>query len=147
MELAPASAGFVPGHLYEGPELERAKEICSAINAFAMESMGLGKADPVKVKDLSLRDMLDALDIVERYNDRPAIDGVPRTVYMVPAERLIAAVYTLVNFADHSPCGDDDDDQIPVLFTQRRWGDDFAQFLLIGSREAKSMDTEEDEDA
>ena len=147
MELAPASAGFVPGHLYEEPELERAKEICSAINAFAMETMGLGKADAAKVKDLSLREMLDALDLVERWNDRPAINGVSRSISMVPAERLIAAVYTLVNFADHSPCGDEDDDHIPVRFTQRRYGDDFVQFLLIGSREANEIDADEDNDA
>lgn len=144
--LAPATTGFMPGHLYEGPDFERAKDICAAINAFAMETMGLGKADHKKVADLSLRQMLDAVDLVERYNDQPSMNGVSRSVYMVPAERLVAAVYTLVNFCQRSPCGDQDDDDIIVRFTQRHWGDDMVQFLLIGNREKKEFESEGDDE-
>lgn len=143
--LAPASTGFMPEHLYEGPELERAKDICHAINAFAMETMGLGTADPNKVKVLSLRQMLDAVDLVERWNDRPHMNGVTYSVCMVPAERLVAAVYTLVNFCSRSPCGEDDDDDVIVRFTQKRWGDEFVHFLLVGNREKNEIEAESDE--
>ncbi len=143
--LTPATTGFLPTHLYEGPALERAKDICHAINAFAMETMGLGKADVAKVKDLSLREMLDALEMVKRWNDRPVTDGVSYSVCMVPAERLIAAVYTLVHHCNRSPCGDEDDDDILVRFTQHRWGDDYVHFLLIGNRDAKEMEGESDD--
>jgi hypothetical protein len=142
--LAPASTGFLPTHVYEGPELERAKDICSAINAFAMEGMGLGKADVAKVQDLSLREMLDALALVERWNDRPKTEGVPYTLSIVPDERLVAAVYTLVNFADLSPDGDEESDDIPVRFTQRRWGDEYVHFLLIGNRNKRDVEDGED---
>ena len=143
---ASQSSGFVPSHLHEGPGLERASDICAAINAFAMETMGLGKADPSKVRDLSLREMLDAVALVERWNDRPKIVGVAHSIHMVPAERLVAAVYTLVHFADPSPCGDADSDEIPVRFTQRRYGQDFAQVLVIANRETKSFSEGGDHD-
>lgn len=141
--LAPATTGFLPGHLYEGPELERAQEICAAINAFGLETMGLAKADPANVRHLSLRQMLDAFAVVERWNDRPHTNGVSHSICMVPAERLVAAVYTLVHFADPSPCGDEDDDTLPARFTQRRWGDDFVHFLLIGSREKGEIEEDD----
>lgn len=144
--LAPATCGFLPLHVYEGPDLDRALDICHAVNAFAMEAMGLGKADPKAVADLSLRDMLDALETVKRWNRRPHMDGVSYSTSMVPAERLIAAVFTLVNFADPSPCGDKDDDHMAVRFTQRRWGDNYVHFLLIGDRLASEVESDEDEE-
>lgn len=146
--LVPASCGFYPAHLYEGPALDRALGICGAVNAFAPESMGF---DPVPaaarklLSPLSLRDMLDALDEVERYNARPAMDGVSRSTYMVPAERLIAAVYTLLNFAP-TRSDDKDDDEVPVRFTSHRWGDDYVHFLMIGQRLKSEVDREDDED-
>lgn len=145
--LVPASCGFYPVHLYEGPSLDRALGICDAVNAFALESMGF---DPVPaaarklLAPLSLRDMLDALDEVERYNDRPAMDGVSRSVHMVPADRLIAAVYTLLNFAP-TRSDDKEDDEIPVRFTSHRWGDDYVHFLMIGQRLKSEVDREDDE--
>lgn len=144
--LAPATCGFLPMHLYEGAELQRSLDICDAINAFAMEAMGLGKADPKKVADLSLREMLDALETVERWNSRPHTSGIGYSVAMVPAERLIAAVYTLVHFFNRSANGDKDDDHMPVRFTQRRWGTDYVHFLLIGDREAAEFEADEDEE-
>lgn len=144
--LAPSTTGFLPGHLYEGHDLERAKDICHAINAFAMETMGLGKGDPAKVRDLSLRQMLDAVDLVERWNHRPQMDGISYSVCMVPAERLVAAVYTLVNFCSRSPCGGDDEDDILVRFTQHRWGDEFVHFILVGNREKKAIEAEDDDE-
>lgn len=145
MTIVPATTGFMPTHLYDGPDLDRAQAICAAINAFAMETMGLGKADPAKVRDLSLRQMLDAVALVEQWNDRPHLNGVAHSICMVPAERLVAAVYTLVHFCQLSPCGDTDDDDIIVQFTQRRWGVDMVQFLVVGSRDAKATEDGEDD--
>lgn len=144
--LVPQSTGFVGDHLYEGPELERAIEICSAINDFALEDLGLATADPKKVTDLTLREMIDAKDTVERFNTRPKIDSVTHSIFMVPDERLISAVYTLVHFCERSPCGDADDDHIPVRFTQRWWGEDYVQFLLIGNREKKAVEPEDEDE-
>lgn len=145
MILAPATCGFLPIHVYESPELERAKTICHAINQFAMESMGLGKADAEKIADLSLRDMLDALEVVERWNARPRMHGVASSSTMVPAERLIAAVYTLIHFRELRPIGDEDGDTMPVRFTQRRWGTEYVHFLLVGNRDASTVQREEEE--
>lgn len=136
-----ATCGFLPLHLYEGPELERAQDICAAINAFAMAAMGLGNANPKAVADLSLRDMLDALDTVERWNDRPKMEGVGYSMCMVPAERLIAAVYTLVNF----PLRPQDDGQdLIVRFDNRHWGTDYVNALVVVRHERKEDDEMED---
>lgn len=143
---ADATCGFLPLHLYEGPSLERALDICQAINSFAMESMGFG---PVSAKartlldPLGLRDMLDAVDEVTRFNGRPEMLGVSYSSYMHPAERLIAAVYTLLNFPTRTT--DKEDDEIPVRFTTRgRWtGDDVVHFLLVGQRLRSELDDEE----
>lgn len=134
--LADPTCGFLPLHLYEGPEMERASAICHAINSLAMAGMGLGDgADaPRLLRDLSLRDMLDALDTVERYNNRPRVSGVGYSVHMVPAERLIAAAYTLLHFFDKS--ADKDGDDVPVRFAFTHWGDQMVHFLLVGNRPA-----------
>lgn len=143
--LVAPTAGFGLNHIYEGPELERALEICHAINAFALEEFDLATADPATVRDLSLREMLDAVDMVMAWNDRPRVEGVAHSISFVPAERLIAAVYTLVNFAARSPCGDADDDHIPVRCTQRQWGTDYVHFLAVGNRRKSQSDDAEDE--
>lgn len=146
--LAPATCGFLPVHLYEGPELERALGICSAINAFGLEELGLAKADPKAIADLSLRDMLDALETVERWNRRPHTTGGNRWTSMVPAERLTASVYTLVHFCNRASCGQSSDDHVPVRFTTRRWGEDIVHFLAVGARVATEIDEfDEQEDA
>jgi len=143
--LADQTCGFLPVHLYEGLELERAKTICHAINSLAMASMGLGDgADAPKVlRDLSLRDMLDALETVERWNDRPKMMGVASSVSMVPAERLIAAAYTLMNF--HLRPQDDEDDLI-VRFDATRWGEKHAHLLIVARRDPDELDRDQDED-
>lgn len=146
--LAPESCGFLPLHLYDGPTMDRSIAICDAVIAFAMESMGFVPV-PAQARalldPLSLRDMLDAIDEVERYNTRPAMNGVSRSVHMVPAERLLAAVYTLLNFAP-TRSDEKEDDEIPVRFTAKRWGDDYVHFMLIGQRLKSEVDSEEDED-
>ncbi len=145
--LAPETCGFLPLHLYEGPNLERALTICHAINSLAMASMGLGDgADAPRVlRDLSLRDMLDAIDTVEVWNARPRISGVPYSQSMVPAERLIAAAYTLLHFFDKS-AADKDDDHVPVQFAFKHWGDAMVHFLLVGNRPAADFAEQDDDE-
>lgn len=143
---ADTTCGFLPLHLYEGTELDRAMDICHAINLFAMEGMGFGaKADVEPLRDLTLREMLDAVDMVEAWNDRPKMNGFGYTCCMVPAERLTAAVYTLLHFFDRSAC-DQDGDHIPVRFRFRSWGTDYVHFLLVGNREAQEFEVDEEED-
>lgn len=137
MIIASSTTGFLPLHVYEGPALERALDICHAINAFALAEFDLATPDPRKLKDLSLREMLDALAMVEAWNARPRISGETTSISFVPAERLIAAVYTLINFHNPSAIGDCDDDHIPARFTKRHWGDDVTHFLCVGSRLAR----------
>lgn len=141
--LADPTCGFLPVHLYEGPDLDDALDICRAINSLAMCSMGLGCGVPELLRDVSLREMLDALETVERWNDRPRISGVASSVSMVPAERLIAAAYTLVNF--HLRPQDEGTDVL-VRFDKERWGETTAHFLAVCQRQLSEMNEAEDED-
>lgn len=143
---ANATCGFLPLHLYEGLELERALTIVHAINTFALDGIGLAHADPKPLADLSLQEMLDAVRIVERYNERPRMLGVGNSLTMVPADRLIAAVYTLINFYNPSAHDGDDGDDIPVRFTARRWGDETVHFLLIGARPKQTLEDDKTEE-
>lgn len=81
---------------------EHAVNICQSINAYCFIGMGmpeLAKA-PVDLSKLSLREMLDAYELVERHNHASwrARDGKSHTSYLVPDPRLIAAVYVLFNY-------------------------------------------------
>ena len=137
MIIASSTAGFLPLHVYEGSALERALDICHAINAFALAEFDLATPDPRKLEDVSLREMLDALAMVEAWNARPRISGETTSISFVPAERLIAAVYTLLHFHIPSADGDSDDDHIPVRFTKRSGGENVTHFLCVGSRLAR----------
>lgn len=141
---AAPTCGFLPLHLYEGPELDRAMRVCADINAFALAAMGIGNATPKAVEGLSLRDMLDALDTVERWNARPKMEGVGYSMCMVPAERLIAAVYTLVNFPLRPQDGDQD---LIVRFDSKHWGTDYVNALVVIRQERKDEDEESEEAA
>lgn len=142
MTLLPATAGFLPLHLFWTPAFERAASIAHAINAFALETMGLAKADESQLRDLSLRDLLDAVATVEQWNEMPSQDGVSRSIYMVPAERLTAAVYTLIHFRLRPQ---DETDDLIVRMTERRWGDDVVHFLAVGRRDASDIEADNDE--
>lgn len=145
-ELLPSTAGFLPLHAFWGAEFDRAQQIVASINSLAMESMGLRKAETKILHDLTLRDMLDAVSVVEAWNKMPSQSGVSRSVYMVPAERLTAAAYTLLHFFDRT-ASTEDDDHIPVQFTFRHWGDEITHFLLVGSRPTQEIDDDEEEAA
>lgn len=140
-----ATAGFLPLHLYDGPEFERAQRVCAAINAFALEEFGLATARPADLIDVSLQDMLDCVRLVERWNARPKMYGVSYETIMVPDDRLTAAVYTLLHFKSRS--ADKDDDSIPVRYREKRWGEETVHFLLVGARPASEIDEDESEAA
>lgn len=141
-----ARSGFCPEHLYYGAPLERAQEICDAINSFAMEAMGFeqGIAEMrgriVLLKGLTLRDMLDALACVEAWNSRPVPMGQSKSLCMVPAERLIAAVYTLIHFPP------EEEDNLVVRYTTKHCGTEFVNFLFVGRRDRSEINTDGDED-
>lgn len=144
-ELLPSTAGFLPLHAFWGAEFDRAQQIVASINSLAMESMGLGKAETKILHDLSLRDMLDAVSVVEAWNRMPSQNGISKSIYMVPAERLTAAAYTLLHYFDRSAF-DADGDHIPARFTFRRYGEDITHFLLVGSRPAREIDADDEQE-
>lgn len=135
-QLLPSTAGFVPLHLYEDTELLRAQKIVAAINSFAMAPMGLGEAKPKDLNGISLREMLAAVDVVERYNDRPRMSGVGTTICMVPDDRLTAAVYTLLHYAGH--------DRDYVIGTFKSWHG--VHFVAVGVRDVSEIEVGEDLD-
>lgn len=82
--------------------IERAIEINAAICDFSFVTMGLKSSLSTKaLTGLSLRQMLDAVEIVEAANSSPSIDG-KRTIHIVPDQRLVAAVYCLEHYEPRS---------------------------------------------
>lgn len=81
----------------ETMSLERALEITAAICARSWATdISPDWAQP-SLAGISLREMLDARDVVDAENARPKSKG-PRTIYVVPDPRLIAAVYTFEHY-------------------------------------------------
>lgn len=143
---APKTCGFLPLHLYEGPELERALAVVNEINSMAMSAMQIGKSRTGLIEKMGLRDMLDAVEIVEAWNDRPKTNGESHSMALVPAERLTAAAYTLLNFKGCGGDTDKDDDHIVVRIDARHWGDDIAHWLLVGARTVAELEADDEED-
>lgn len=130
---ADKTCGFLPIHLYDNEELERASNICAAIISFGFEAMGLRIADAEPLSNLSIQDMLDAARVVEAWNDRPRMYGASSSSLMVPDDRLTAAVYTLLHY--HEPDATTSDmDEIVVRFTKPLFARDVTHFLLVGAR-------------
>lgn len=80
---------------------ERAQEIVTAINARCMVSMGIDQ--PLgSLQDVSLAEMLEAKSIVEAKNAaaqaHASENGGGYSISMVPADRLIAAVYVVGHY-------------------------------------------------
>lgn len=86
-------------------ENERALKIVRAINDRGFLCMGMVKPEDIdSLEGVSLSEMIDATRAVEAINEEAKKSDGPHTIYIVPAERLIAAVYTLENYAsDNSP--------------------------------------------
>lgn len=93
-------------------ELKKASDIVAAINSFAFESEGIEKKADIKtLENLSLSEMLSAVAVVNAMNDEESKKSGTRTIYIVPDDRLTAAVYTFLHFypayADNDGSGDE----------------------------------------
>lgn len=95
-------------------DIERAKEICAAINKGAMIVMGFGGEIPKWLDDVSLAEMVEAAHMVEAMGVETQPDG-SKIVTMYPDDRLVAAVYTLLNFEADDP----DDGVEPIVHDGR----------------------------
>lgn len=82
-------------------EIERAKEIVKAINARAMVTMGMD-VPMASLAKVTLLQMMEAKAAVEAMNaearEHHDRHGWGRSIYIVPDDRLIAAVYALSHF-------------------------------------------------
>lgn len=88
-------------------ELEKAQDIVTAINARQFFTMGIVEAAEVpSLTNVSLRDMLDAVDVVEADNAQAASEargtGTTYNLHVVPAARLIAAVFCIEHYQPNS---------------------------------------------
>lgn len=95
----------------EQMSLKRAKDICAAINWHAFNSEGLEFDEPViDLASISLGEMLNAAEILEEKNKLALLAqrtyGGSTKMSLIPAERLVAAVYVLNNFvsSDRAIC-------------------------------------------
>lgn len=124
----------------EGEDLVRAISIVAAINSFVYESMGLGTAHPKPLAELTLREMLDAVDAVKAWNGRP-----DRTsAHMVPDDRLTAAVYAWLHYSGTTRAFEPDGDELVLVASERG----LKKFLLIGLRHpSKFADDDDDHEA
>lgn len=85
------------------PEMsfEHALDICKRITARAFLAMGVSESPVLpSLAGVSLREMLDAAAIVDRWNKDQKVGNGGRTYYVVPGEPLIAAVFVGVH---HEP--------------------------------------------
>lgn len=112
--------------------LERARELCSIVNSYAYATLGVKAATPLP-KDVSLFDLVQAREIVERENKRletaPA-DGGSRSFYMLPDPRLIAAVYAI----EHYPVGPQAIILRPATKEEAFWNEtNFVALAVVGA--------------
>lgn len=76
---------------------ERAYQIVSAINDRCMFTMDLCE-NPGSLVGVSLAEMLEAKEFVERTNrDAESVDG-KKTIKLIPDDRLIAAAYCMEHY-------------------------------------------------
>ena len=78
--------------------LERARKIVGAICQRNFVSIGLHDGPVTPLAGVTLSDMLAAKAIVEDENDRAVQHGGSYHLYVVPDDRLIAAIYALENY-------------------------------------------------
>lgn len=98
--------------------MSKSHEIVAAINRFALETIGIAQvssADRDLLLDLSLREMLAAVDEINVENDKPAPPGQSKIITVVPDDRLTSAVYTLLHWRLRPF---DEDDDVLVRFTE-----------------------------
>lgn len=78
---------------------ERHKEIVAAINSFAMAELGIGTANIAALKDVSLLEMIEASRALENDNKQAESVNGSKSFWVVPDDRLIAAVYAWMHYA------------------------------------------------
>ncbi len=127
------TCGFWPEHLLWTPELERAIMIVGHINDVYIATHILPDYAQTALRALaalegvSLMDMMRAKERVESWNDRPTPPGATRALYCIPDDRLVAAVYTLINYGDSASVGRDS----LIVLVQRPTE---TTFLAVGVR-------------
>ena len=125
-------------------ELERAKEIVAAINSFCFAGMSRRDADLATLKEVSLKEMIEANDVVCAENDRARTwakeNGGGYSAMTHPDPRLIAAVYTFLNY---SPSDRDDDEEDNLILRVDLPGNR-VQFLIAGIRTVNPPEDEND---
>lgn len=116
-------------------EFQKAIAIVSAINSFCFETE-IGdqhRADFATLASLTLRQMLDAVAVVVARNDAERENEETKTIYVTPADRLTAAVYTFMNFYPRYP-GDDGDELIMRIIQDENETGVNVGFLVRGNR-------------
>lgn len=104
------TCGFYPVHLYLGETYDRADQIIDAICCFSLAEIGLTEVTPETIATLArldLADMLAAKNVIDLMNRMPVPAGAPRTIHVVPDDRLIAAVYTWLHYCAGDDTGRD----------------------------------------
>ena len=99
---------------------DRAIDIVRRINARYFLAMGISQ-EPVlpSLDGVSLAEMLEATGTVGKINDTTTAGTGPKAFYVVPDDRLIAAVYTVVNYHPEAS---------PIAMEPRK--DDFGQWQM-----------------
>lgn len=82
--------------------IEEARDIVRACTAHTMYMMGVADEQPPSLEGYTLRQLLDANDMVKEADRNQSGDG-PRTMQVVCADRLIAALYTAYHYPGDSP--------------------------------------------
>jgi hypothetical protein len=78
---------------------ERHQQIVSAINSVALEDMGVGTADLSTLDGVSLLEMIEASRALENDNKAQPKDNGTRSFWIIPDDRLVAAVYAWMHYA------------------------------------------------
>ena len=79
-------------------DLNRAIEINDACCAHAMWEIGLREEVPPSLEGYSLREMLDAVDMVKANDENAPAENGMRRITSTCADRMIAGLYVLYNW-------------------------------------------------
>jgi len=136
----------------ESPEFKAALLIAQAINSFAFETElgreenGRHTADFATLVDMSLREMLEAVAVVEARNKAAeAVEGTT-TIYFVPDDRLTAAVYTFMHFYPQFPSDSGDETIVRVVQDEALDGFNLGFLIRANRWVSKSKYFGEDEE-
>lgn len=121
----------------EPMSFDQAITIVHAINNRAFFGMGLKLTGPIgSLEGISLAQMLEATAVVRASNDAPAQD-FPRTIHVVPAERLIAAAYVLEHYQPST--------EAIVVRPTGEWPYDRRALAVVGLEPGQGEEEEEGE--